>query len=452
MPASPRSAAALLAATCLVAPGAALAINVTPTTDAAGLANTLFLNVNGLALQSFSLSGAFGQAGTYLNPQGTYGLPNAGVMFSTGDVSEYGTGPNEQDGFTSGTGGETATGAQNDLLSPITGQPEHFDVVQFDVSFFVPDDVSGVTFFGAFGSEEFPEFQDSGVNDGFGLFANGVNVAGVRPTGGGPNQPVNIDNADMREIAGTELDGVLAPNGNPVLRFDVPVNSGQVNDFTLILADAGDAILDTTVYLSSFFAAGTPGGGGTGGGGTGGGDGPTGESEFDPLLPSNPPDPETGEFVIEIPAGIPDDAVTWIDPPIAVGYEYEIDTNAFDEIIAPSLATVADLDGYTITAGGVSVALAAGATLDLVAAFGSAVTAFSVTGIDPALMLDPANPLAFPLAVGFETVTGTMSVTVTPIVIDDDPMAPIPLPAGLSLYLGALALGGGAALRRRRRA
>jgi hypothetical protein len=424
--------------------GPAYALTITPTNDAFGMANTLFLNTPALSITSATLwtagaaSGAF-QAGTYSNASGTYGLPNIGIALSSGNVENYGDGPNTEPGFT-GSFGIAADAVQQALLEPITGQFSHFDVAQLDIEFFNNSASESVTFFATFGSEEFSEFVGSSFVDGFGLYVNGVNVAGVLQSGGvagDPLLPVNIDHPDVDFISGTELDGILAPNGNPVLRFDVPVAVASANTFTIILADASDSVLDTTVYLSSFFAE------------DNGGGASDGDSEFEPLLPSNPPNPETGAFEIEIPDDVPVGTIIWIDPPVSVGYEYSIVNSAFGSFTAPSLATVADLDGYLLTVGLDTLAISAGQTIDFLSEFGLNPTFFTLTGINPSLGLDPADTNAFPSGVSFTTVTGSVSVTMTPIT---ENIAPIPLPATALLSGSVLALLAGLARRRRRTA
>lgn len=459
----------LAAATCtMLTPISASAISITETTDAFALANTLFLNLNSsLQVTNASLQGAIGQSGTYTNAAGTYGMPNAGIVLSTGNVSNYETGPNTSgDEFPEGgeggdfpvavnalsiapssinNFGDPATAEQVEILQPITGQDEFFDVAQLDVEFFANTTESTVTFFATFGSEEFPVYVGSEFIDGFGLLINGVNVAGVQATDGSGNQPVNIDHPDFAPIAGTELNGVLAPGGNPVLQFEVPIKPGELNDFTVIIADASDDVVDSTVYLSSFFAEGTASA--------------TGETEQNPLLPSNPPDPETGEFVIELPLddpnteeieGFANNELFWVDPPISVGFEYELGgPGTFSMIQAPSLATVADISGYTINIGGDMIDITAGQLIDVSS---YAANSFTLTGIDEALMLDPGNPLAFPLAIALDGADASTFLIMDPITVDvpGGGTGVVPLPAGGLLYLTGLAIGG-LALRRRSR-
>ena len=416
----------LCSAALALVPVAASAMVITPTDDAFGLANTLFLNSSGLFIQDAEIaSGSSGQLGTYQNTSGTLGLPLTGIVLSSGNVNDILS--------DSSTGYDVAaTDAENALLAPITGQDSHFDVADLVIDFYVADNVSSVTFFASFLSTEWPEFVSSSYNDGFGLLVNGVNVAGVQTSGGGENLPVNIDHPDM--VAFADSVGVLAPNENPVLRFDVPVNSGQVNTFSIIIADASDSILDTGVFISSFFP--TEGGGGDDG---------TGLSEFTPLLPSNPPDPLTGTFVIELPLDVPDNQIVWIDPPVSTGFVYELNgEGAFASVTAPSLASVADLDGYLLTVGATTVSLAAGASLDFEDVFGVTPTSFTLTGIDPLLGLDPDDGSAFPLGVSFVGLGPNATISQTPITVET---SAVPLPAAAWLMLAAL---GGLSLLRRR--
>jgi uncharacterized repeat protein (TIGR01451 family)/uncharacterized delta-60 repeat protein len=179
----------------------------------------------------------------------TYGIRAPGIVLSTGDVKEYETGTNRV-GFTTTDYGSTATTLQESLLDPITGGGTnnftHHDVTQLDIDFDMLPGYGQVQFKVVFGSEEYPEFVDTLFIDGFGIFLNGSNIAFTA------GAPININHPDMRNIRGTELDGVLAPGGNAVVQFVASVAAGSTNNrLTFIVADTSDGAYDTTVYITS---------------------------------------------------------------------------------------------------------------------------------------------------------------------------------------------------------
>ncbi|MBQ4831373.1 choice-of-anchor L domain-containing protein [Alteromonas sp. MMG017] len=453
----------------------ASAIVIESSDSAEFLTDALFINNSGLTITDQSLSGQFGQAGVYINNSGTYGLPSAGgIVFSTGQVIDYVDGPNEfidngfgsvesplpptdngneleaqfsnnpvdyfeqdeanevgneQSGPVDGVANEyvpqnPASAAQNTILSPITGQTEHFDAVQLDITFDVSDDVDTVSFIAAFGSEEFPGYVDSDYTDGFALLLNGANVA-FAPVAelavDGVFAPISIDHPDFEAIEGTELNGLLAPNGIPLLQFDIPVEPGSIgNTFTMLLADASDDALDTTVFLSSF----------------GNFDVENGESEFTPLMPDE--DIEVGEeseFVFTLPEVEAGETI-WFDPDVSTGYTYTAGNGGqFASVTAPTLLSVNDADGYLITITdslGVesTEALMAGQTFD----FPFPVTTFTLTGINEDLMLDPTDPTAFVTGVSFEE-TGSYTVSQAAITTST---TSVPAPSSIAIFLLSL--------------
>ena len=249
---------------------AAHAIVVTPETDANLLAAAIGgagVTVTNATLSGHSLGGT--SSGTYTNASGTYGIGD-GAVLSTGDVAEYGDGPNTS-GSNATNYGIAASIAQEGLLDPITGGAlTHFDVTQLDLVFDVDGGTTSIFFNIVFGSEEFSEFVGSNFIDAFGIYLNGVNIALF------DGLPVNVDHPDMASVPGTtELDGVLDPTalaGDPIMLFEALVTPGSTgNTLTFIIADSGDGSYDSTVYISGFGNS-NPGGG-TGGGGTGGGGG-----------------------------------------------------------------------------------------------------------------------------------------------------------------------------------
>ncbi len=257
--------------------GPAQAITATGTQNTTTLINALLggggtgIQVTGVTLSGHQDTLDFGtpeaplvvtltSSGTYTNASGTYGI-GAGVVLSTGGVEAaaplsypgYSDGANTltNASFAYGFSGVPTTPAQDILLDPLTGidpatmQPyDHFDATELLIEFDMAQGFDTVAFDVAFGSEEFEEFVGSPYIDAFGMFLNGANVAFV----GG--QPVNIDHPDMATTAGTELDGVLAPGGNPRLTFSGAVNPTG-NTLRFIVTDTSDPIFDTTVYFSA---------------------------------------------------------------------------------------------------------------------------------------------------------------------------------------------------------
>jgi hypothetical protein len=281
----------------LLAAQPAAAITVVATQDTTTLVNALLAGANtGIIVTSTSLSGQRDDfdiglpdapggdigvisSGTYTNASGTYGI-GRGIVLSTGGVAPvvvdgttfvpgYGDGDNSGLQETSwGYGGtfpppvnpadaqRPATAAQELLLDPITRSAteeyNHFDVTELVINFDMQPGVTEVVFEVVFGSEEFPNFIDSEFVDGFGMFLNGQNIA----FSGG--LPINIRHPDVQNINGTELNGLLAPGGIPVLTFRGGVNPTG-NELRFIVADTSDAILDTTVYFSALAGVPLPG-------------------------------------------------------------------------------------------------------------------------------------------------------------------------------------------------
>lgn len=144
----------------------------------------------------------------------------------------------------------------------------------------------------------------------------------------------------------------------------------------------------------------------------------------------------------------------YFDPPIAVGYTYEVTGAEFASVTAPTLDLVADPDGYTLAyadADGnvVRIALAAGETH----VFGAPVSEFFLYGISEELEIGTPSAGDFVLGIAFASFTGEeLVLTQTGYGIDPDEFDGdvVPLPAGAVLLLTGLA--GGGLMRRRVRA
>ena len=196
--------------------------------------------------------------GTYTNVSGTYDI-GSGIVMSTGDVRSYNDGSNNSPACCNtddeasfpgerfnGDFGGAATDSQEALLDPITGlnpisgeDVNHFDVAQLDIYFDMLSGYDSIVFDLVFGFEDFPLDDPDGFefNDSFGAYLNDVGISLV--------SVISATDAGAADIPGTELDGVYS---QLVASYVCDGCSG--NKLTLILADAGDSVFDTTVYVS----------------------------------------------------------------------------------------------------------------------------------------------------------------------------------------------------------
>ena len=210
--------------------------------DGVTVSNVVFTGANVSA-------GTFAGAGTEAS---SVGFDN-GVVLSSGRVAGVSTscasgkgieGPNVC------TDNTTDNGTAGDAALTALAGVNTFDasILQFD---FVPQ-FSTVQFQYVFGSEEYLEYVNQGVNDTFGFFVNGVNCATVPGTEG---TPVSVDTINTGVNAGffrnnaaasidTELDGVTT-----VLECDAAVDPGVTNTMRLAIADGGDSILDSAAFI-----------------------------------------------------------------------------------------------------------------------------------------------------------------------------------------------------------
>jgi hypothetical protein len=242
------------------------AIEVSQQTDANALAQALLaagdacILITGATLENQAL-GIAASSGTFANVSGTYnniGGTAGGVVISSGNVSDYSDGPDTVPNNSTDYG-SSETPEQKALLDPITGPADHFDVTRLDITFDMQPGCNAVSVDGVFGSEEFPTFVGSEFVDGFGIYLNGTNIAFVGAL------PVNINHPAFADIRGTELNGVLAPDGNPVLTFSGSVGDASTgNKLTIIICDTNDGIYDSTAYVATLRGSlGSPASGGS---------------------------------------------------------------------------------------------------------------------------------------------------------------------------------------------
>lgn len=128
-------------------------------------------------------------------------------------------------------------------------------------------------------------------------------------------------------------------------------------------------------------------------------------------------------------SGVGIDTPAWIDPDIAIGYDLIVTGAGVAAIVLPDLLWAAGPCQIWYEDGGVPVQLSYYDDWDDAyycdfypggeIYFPHAVSAFGITGIDPLLALDPANPSAFPLGLIFDGAATGVSITMTPVVVPE---------------------------------
>lgn len=226
----------------------------------------------GVTVSNVTYTGVNVAAGTFSGGTGIVGFPS-GVILSSGDIS-FVPGPNTQDSV---SGVNTGFG-DPDLTGLIPGYTT-FDacVLEFD---FTCTGTQIIQFQYVFTSEEYNEWVNTAFNDVFGFFLNGTNIALIP---GSPGTAVSINNlncdnpfnppagsycnlfvnnrcADIPPgtfpcagVRDTEMDGLTV-----VLTATGTLNPG-LNHIKLAIADAGDQVLDSNVFIQGqSFVCGPP--------------------------------------------------------------------------------------------------------------------------------------------------------------------------------------------------
>lgn len=216
----------------------------------------------GVTISNVTFTGASVSAGRFSGGLGVVGF-DSGIVLGSGAIVDI-VGPNGLDDTS--TSHDLPGDPELDALVP--GYTTH-DAVLLEFDFTCPSTTS-ISFGFVFASEEYNEYVDSTFNDVFGFFLNGQNIALVPATvtpvainnvncgnpytpPGGANCSFFINN-DCSDIGAgtfpcaqvdTEMDGLTQ-----IFLASSSINPG-VNHIKLALADAGDWVLDSNVFLEA---------------------------------------------------------------------------------------------------------------------------------------------------------------------------------------------------------
>jgi hypothetical protein len=218
--------------------------------DAMQMAETIF--GAGVKIVSASYTGQKDQVGVYSGAQTTspgVAPSDSGLILSTGRVSDF-TQSSGDANISAGTTTSFDT-AGDEMLSKVSGQ-DTYDAAVFTAEFVPAGNIMTMQI--VWSSEEYLEYVNSGFNDAFAVWVNGVpatlTVGSGDITIDNINDKVNsnlyVDNPASGNTYNTEMDGFTV-----TLTLKVPVEEGKVNTFRMAIADGGDSAYDSTVLVAA---------------------------------------------------------------------------------------------------------------------------------------------------------------------------------------------------------
>jgi hypothetical protein len=231
-------------------------IVITPSIDSVDL--EVFLQGFGLTISNLVINCPDTARGIFDGTNTNIGIAN-GLALTSGTVTNI-PGPNNMGGITyvNGFPGDL------DLDSLIPGFQTHDAcVLEFDC---VPA-FNNIMFNYVFGSEEYQEFVGSAFNDVFAIFISGPGITGLQNIAyiPGTTTPVAINNVNAIDNSAFYVDnggGNTAPQNmdSTVVQYDgfttnltgdITVNPGDTYHFKIAVADAGDQIFDSGVFIEA---------------------------------------------------------------------------------------------------------------------------------------------------------------------------------------------------------
>ena len=228
---------------------------------------------SGVSASNITYTGIVATRGTFNGSASNIGL-SSGVLLSCGNNTNA-IGPNNL----SNADQNNALSGDPDLdliMSPVAS----YDATMLEFDFIPMSDT--IKFRYVFGSEEYMEFVSptpGGINDGFGFFISGPGIAGPFSGGAkniaiipGTTLPVTMFNLNLNNNSAYYFDngdgqgGGTAPDGATVQYdgFTVPltaktwVQCGQTYHIKMAIADGGDGIIDSGVFLEGGSFSSTP--------------------------------------------------------------------------------------------------------------------------------------------------------------------------------------------------
>lgn len=231
------------------------------------LIRSILLNdASSITVSNVKYNGDLRSLGGFSNSSKYY-LMKRGIILSTGNA-EDGIGPNSSADM------GLALGSSGSLKLDAISSERTFDACELTFDF-VPS-FDSINFNFIFASEEYPEYVNKGVNDIFGFFIEDLSSGVVKnlATVGIKKIPVNVDNInDQRNAQWFIKNGVWDPQNimqwkndpglgelaltyeydgfTTILNAGTSVVPGRMYRITFAIADAGDRLYDSAVFLEA---------------------------------------------------------------------------------------------------------------------------------------------------------------------------------------------------------
>jgi len=223
------------------------AVTVTPFDNSDNMAQALL--GTGITITETSYSGADAASG-YFSDGFSSGLQiDKGILLTSGFASNANGNSNTSDGITGDNGLPGST-----LLNTLIPGYTTYDATILSIDFQSAGENAYFNY--VFASDEYNEYVNSSYNDVFGFFMNDINYALIP----GTDTPVSINNVNNFSNSSYYFDN--DNNDNPgafnfeydgfTSMFTVSINGltpGETYNLKLAIADAGDNILDSGVFI-----------------------------------------------------------------------------------------------------------------------------------------------------------------------------------------------------------
>jgi hypothetical protein len=231
----------------------AFAMDITPYDSAANMAAAI--GGTGITISNATYTGANAASGYFTNGD-VIGI-KSGIVLTSGYASNLQGTTNTSDGIT----GDNNLGGSPALNALIPGFTT-YDATTLAFDFEFAGGAGGNAYFNfVFGSDEYNEWVNSSYNDVFGFFLDGTAVTNNVALIPGTSTPISIDNVnnganpsfyndnDSNNAFAFEYDGFT-----DVFTIAMTNLSAGTHHLELSIADAGDSVLDSGVFIqgSSF--------------------------------------------------------------------------------------------------------------------------------------------------------------------------------------------------------